>query len=265
MTSADNLVEIRNASFAYETRNILNQINLHVPRGKLVAIIGGSGCGKTTLLKLISGQLKSTKGDILVEGQSVPSLNTGELFRLRRKMGMLFQQGGLFTDLSVYENVAFQMREHTVLPEELIHNLVMMKLHSVGLRGVHSFMPSELSGGMARRVALARAIALDPMIIMYDEPFAGLDPISLGVIAQLIQKLNRALGATSIIVTHDVRESLRIVDYVYLISDGVVAAEGSPDEMQNSSDPFVHQFMWGEVDGPVPFHYPAENYSDMLL
>ena len=264
MTS-ENLVEIRDVSFAYETRNILNHINLHIPRGKVVAIIGGSGCGKTTLLRLIGGQLKPSEGDVIVDNQSVPALNSNELFRLRRKMGMLFQQGGLFTDLSVYENVAFQMREHTDLAEELIHNLVMMKLHAVGLRGAHHLMPSELSGGMARRVALARAIALDPLIMMYDEPFVGLDPISLGVIADLIHKLNQALGATSIIVTHDVQESLKVVDYIYLISDGAVVAKGTPGEMRGSEMPFVHQFMWGEIDGPVPFHYPAEEYSDMLL
>ena len=264
MTS-DNLVEIRDVSFAYETRKVLNHINMHIPRGRVVAIIGGSGCGKTTLLRLIGGQLKPTEGDVIVDDQSVPSLHTRDLFSLRRKMGMLFQQGGLFTDLSVYENIAFQMREHTDLPEELIHNLVMMKLHAVGLRGAHDLMPTELSGGMARRVALARAIALDPVIIMYDEPFVGLDPISLGVIAQLIHKLNTALGATSIIVTHDVQESMQIVDYIYLVSDGGVVAHGTPDEMRNSDKPFVHQFMWGEADGPVPFHYPAADYPSMLL
>lgn len=263
--TTDNLVEIRDVSFAYETRKVLNHINMHIPRGKVVAIIGGSGCGKTTLLRLIGGQLKPNEGDVIVDGRSVPSLNTRDLFNLRRKMGMLFQQSGLFTDLSVYENIAFQMREHTDLPEELIHNLVMMKLHAVGLRGAHDLMPTELSGGMARRVALARAIALDPVIIMYDEPFVGLDPISLGVIAQLIHKLNKALGATSIIVTHDVQESMQIVDYIYLVSDGVVVANGTPEEMRNSDAPFVHQFMWGEADGPVPFHYPAADYPSMLL
>ena len=263
--TTDNLVEIRDVSFAYETRKVLNHINMHIPRGKVVAIIGGSGCGKTTLLRLIGGQLKPNEGDVIVDGRSVPSLNTRDLFNLRRKMGMLFQQSGLFTDLSVYENIAFQMREHTDLPEELIHNLVMMKLHAVGLRGAHDLMPTELSGGMARRVALARALALDPVIIMYDEPFVGLDPISLGVIAQLIHKLNKALGATSIIVTHDVQESMQIVDYIYLVSDGVVVANGTPEEMRNSDAPFVHQFMWGEADGPVPFHYPAADYPSMLL
>lgn len=261
----NNLIEIRDVSFAYDQRPILKNINLVVPRGKVVAIMGGSGCGKTTLLRLIGGQLKPSSGSVRVDDVAVESLNSEELIHLRRKMGMLFQQGALFTDLSVYENIAFQMREHTDLPEEMVRNLVMMKLHAVGLHGAAGLMPSELSGGMARRVALARAIALDPMLIMYDEPFAGLDPISLGVVGQLIRKLNDALGATSIVVTHDVQESLKIVDYVYMVSEGAVVAEGTTELIRSSTNPFVHQFIWGEADGPVPFHYPAENYTDLLV
>jgi phospholipid/cholesterol/gamma-HCH transport system ATP-binding protein len=235
-----------------------------VPRGKVVALMGGSGCGKTTLLRLIGGQIKSSKGHVKVAGQVIHELNQHELYRMRRKMGMLFQFGALFTDLSVFENVAFQMREHTDLPEDTIRDLVMMKLHAVGLRGAAQLMPSELSGGMARRVALARAAALDPMLIMYDEPFAGLDPISLGVIGNLIRRLNDALGATSLVVTHDVQESLKIVDYVYFMSEGGIVAHGTPKEMQNSDIPFVHQFIHAEIDGPVRFHYPAGDYSETL-
>lgn len=261
----DDLVNIRDVTFAYEDRAILRDINLRVPRGKVVAIMGSSGCGKTTLLRLIGGQLRPTRGDVVVDGQSVPGLATRELVQLRRKMGMLFQMGALFTDMNVFDNVAFQMREHTDLPEAMIRDLTLMKLHAVGLRGAWKLMPSELSGGMARRVALARAIALDPMLIMYDEPFAGLDPISLAVIGRLIRTLNDALGATSIVVTHDVQESLRIVDYVYLVSDGAVIAEGSVEDIQRSDDPFVRQFVDARADGPVAFHYPAEDYRAMLM
>ena len=264
MTGA-NLVEVANVSFAYDSqRTILRGINLTIPKGKVVAIMGGSGCGKTTLLRLIGGQIRPTSGAVRVAGQTVHRLDEDGLYTLRRKMGMLFQFGALFTDMSVYDNVAFQMREHTRLPEEMIHDLVLMKLHAVGLRGAHHLMPSELSGGMARRVALARAIALDPMLIMYDEPFAGLDPISLGVIGQLIRKLNDALGATSILVTHDIMESLKIVDYVYFVSEGVIVAEGTADEIRSSNTPFVHQFVNGEPDGPVPFQYPAPDYATDL-
>jgi phospholipid/cholesterol/gamma-HCH transport system ATP-binding protein len=263
--SEQNLIEIQDVSFSYDQRPILKNINLVVPRGKVVSIMGGSGCGKTTLLRLIGGQLKPSSGSVVVDGQAVEKLNNDELLNLRRKMGMLFQQGALFTDLDVYENIAFQMREHTDLPEDIIHNLVLMKLHAVGLHGAWRLRPSELSGGMARRVALARAIALDPMLIMYDEPFAGLDPISLGVVGQLIRKLNDALGATSILVTHDVQESLKIVDYIYMVSEGAVVAEGNAEAMRSSTNPFVRQFVWGEADGPVPFHYPSVRYSDLLL
>ena len=261
----DDLVNIRDVTFAYEDRAILRDINLRVPRGKVVAIMGSSGCGKTTLLRLIGGQLRPTRGDVVVDGQSVPGLATRELVQLRRKMGMLFQMGALFTDMNVFDNVAFQVREHTDLPAAMIRDLTLMKLHAVGLRGAWKLMPSELSGGMARRVALARAIALDPMLIMYDEPFAGLDPISLAVIGRLIRTLNDALGATSIVVTHDVQESLRIVDYVYLVSDGAVIAEGSVEDIQRSDDPFVRQFVDARADGPVAFHYPAEDYRAMLM
>jgi phospholipid/cholesterol/gamma-HCH transport system ATP-binding protein len=250
-------VNISGLGFRYGERPVLKNIEMRIPRGRIVAIMGQSGCGKTTLLRLIGGQLRATEGSIEVLGQDMRTVTDAGLYGLRRKMGMLFQFGALFTDLSVFDNVAFQMREHTELDEMLIRDLTWLKLEAVGLRGVAQKMPSELSGGMARRVALARAIALDPALMMYDEPFTGLDPISMGVIAQLIRELNRALGTTSIIVTHDVQESLRLVDYVYFVSAGVIVAEGTPDEIRQSNLPYVHQFIWGEMDGPVPFHYPA--------
>jgi len=234
------------------------------PKGKLIAIMGLSGCGKTTLLRHIGGALKPTKGYVQVAGQVIHELDQKQLYEMRRKMGMLFQFGALFTDMSVFDNVAFQMREHTDLPEEIIRDLVMMKLHAVGLRGTHHLMPSELSGGMARRVALARTVALDPMLIMYDEPFAGLDPISLTVVGELIRKLNDALGATSVVVTHDVQESLKIVDYIYFMANGVIVAEGTPDEIRASEKDFVHQFVHGEIEGPVPFQYPGGDYRQDL-
>ena len=262
---ADSLVKITDLNFAYDQRPILNGINMDIPRGKVIAIMGGSGCGKTTLLRLIGGQLKPTRGKVLVDGRAVDRMGHDELYALRRRMGMLFQFGALFTDISVFDNVAYQMREHTDLSEELIRDMTLMKLNAVGLRGAHKLMPGELSGGMARRVALARAIALDPMLIMYDEPFTGLDPISLGVIGQLIRKLNDALGATSIMVTHDIHESLAIVDYIYFMSAGRVVAQGTPDEIRASKDPFVHQFVFAEADGPVPFHYPAATFDKDLL
>ncbi len=261
-----NLVELRNVVFAYDAaRPVLKGIDMAIPRGRVVAIMGGSGCGKTTTIRLIGGQLKASAGEVIVDGESVSRLDDGALYALRRRMGMLFQFGALFTDMTVFDNVAFQIREHTDLTEELINDLVMMKLNAVGLRGAADLMPSELSGGMARRVALARAISLDPLLMMYDEPFAGLDPISLGVIGQLIRKLNDALGATSIIVTHDVQESLQIVDYIYFVSEGRVVAEGSPAEIRASKDPWVHQFVWAEADGPVPFQYPSPPYAQDLL
>lgn len=262
---SDNIVEIDNLSFGYKNRLLHKGINMSFPRGKVVAIMGGSGSGKTTLLRLIGGQIKPSKGEVRVDGEVVHEQDREGIYRLRRKMGMLFQLGALFTDLSVFENVAFPMREHTKLPESMIHDLVLMKLNAVGLRGAHRLMPAELSGGMARRVALARAIALDPAIIMYDEPFAGLDPISMSVICNLIRSLNDALGATSIVVTHDVDETFSFADYVYFVADGVVAAEGTPDDLRKSSMPFVHQFVYGEIDGPVPFHYPAPDYRQDLL
>jgi phospholipid/cholesterol/gamma-HCH transport system ATP-binding protein len=260
-----NLVEVENVTFGYDRREILKDINLVVPRGKVVTIMGLSGCGKTTLLRLIGGALMPDRGEVRVDGRPVNRIGHGELFALRRKMGMLFQFGALFTDLSSLDNVAFQMREHTDLPEALIRDLALMKLQAVGLRGAADLMPSELSGGMARRVALARSIALDPMLMMYDEPFAGLDPISLGIIGRLIRQLNDSLGATSIVVTHDVAEALELVDYVYYMSEGKVEFHGTPDQIRAGRHPSLHQFVYGEPDGPVPFHYPAPQYrSDML-
>ncbi len=259
-------VELADVTFGYErTRHVLNGITMTIPRGKVVAIMGGSGCGKTTILRLIGGQLRPDAGRVIVGGQSVPDLDRDALFELRRKFGVLFQFGALFTDLSVFENVAFTLREHTDLPEELVRELVLMKLHAVGLRGAAQLMPSELSGGMARRVALARAIALDPMIVLYDEPFAGLDPISLGVVGQLIRKLNDALGITSIVVTHDIYESLKIVDYIYFVSEGKIVWRGTPAEVRASGDAFVRQFVDGAADGPVPFHYPAAPYREEMF
>jgi phospholipid/cholesterol/gamma-HCH transport system ATP-binding protein len=262
--ASDNLVEITGVKFNYGERPILKGLNLKIPRGKVVAILGASGCGKSTLLRLIGGQDTPAEGTVRVDGQLVHELDTDALYQLRKKMGMMFQAGGLFTDLSVYENVAFPLRENSDLPEELLRSLILMKLHVVGLRGARSLMPSELSGGMSRRVALARAIVHDPMLAMYDEPFAGLDPISLNVIADLIRRLNDALGTTSIIVTYDVSESLKVVDYLYVIADGVVAGEGTPDEMLASTDPVVHQFMHAEPEGPIGFHYPAQAIRDQL-
>ena len=257
---SDNLVQIRDLSFTYGDRMVLQGINLNARRGQVVAIMGNSGCGKTTLMRLIGGQVRPSAGQILVDGISVGGLDMHELYDLRRRMGMLFQFGALFTDMTVYDNVAFQLREHTDLPEPMIRDLVLMKLQAVGLRGAQDLMPSELSGGMARRVALARAVALDPMLMMYDEPFAGLDPISLGVIGNLIRRLTDTLGMTSLVVTHDIQESLKIVDYVYFISEGVIEAEGTPAEIKASGLPYVHQFVHGEMDGPVPFHYPSPTY-----
>lgn len=256
---------MQDVRFAYGDREILKGVNLTVPRGKVVAIMGGSGCGKTTLLRLIGGQLRASAGSVVVDGENLGKVGRDRMYAMRRRMGMLFQFGALFTDMSVFENVAFPMREHTDLPAELIESLVLMKLNAVGLRGAARLQPSELSGGMARRVALARTIALDPMLVLYDEPFAGLDPISLGIIGQLIRKLNDALGASTVMVTHDVHESLSIVDYVYFVSDGGIVAEGTPDEIRASKDPFVHQFIHAEADGPVPFHMSAPPIGEALL
>jgi len=259
-------VELDAVTFGYDaTHTVLDGITMSIPQGKVVAIMGGSGCGKTTIFRLIGGQLKPRSGRVIVGGQSVPDLDRDALFALRRRFGVLFQFGALFTDMTVFENVAFALREHTDLPEELVRDLVLMKLHSVGLRGAAQLMPAELSGGMARRVALARAIALDPMLVLYDEPFAGLDPISLGVVGQLIRKLNDALGITSVVVTHDVYESMKIVDYMYFVSAGRIIAQGKPDEMRTTADAFVRQFVDGEADGPVPFHYPAPPFRDEVF
>jgi len=255
-------VEIRGLSFGYDrARPVLRDIDLAIPRGSVVGIMGQSGCGKTTLLRVIMGALRPSAGEARVLGHATGRLDSQGLYAMRRKMGMLFQFGALFTDMSVYENVAFPLREHTALREELLNDLVMMKLHAVGLRGAAHLTPTELSGGMARRVALARSIALDPSLILYDEPFTGLDPISFGVIVRLIRELNDSLGATSIIVTHDVQEALGVVDYVYFMADGRVIARGTPDEMRESREPFVHQFVNGLAEGPVPFHYPAPGYE----
>ncbi len=262
--ATDNLVQIDHVTFGYDSRVILTDVSLEFPRGKVVAIMGSSGCGKTTLLRLIGGVITPQSGSILFNGEPVDPLDLGKLFALRRRMGMLFQFGALFTDLTVFENVAFPLREHTNLPESMIRDIVLMKLNAVGLRGAASLRIAEVSGGMARRIALARAIALDPELIMYDEPFAGLDPISLGVAANLIRRLNDATGATSLIVSHDVTECFSICDYAYLISSGRIVGHGTPKELQASEDPEVRQFIRGEPDGPVPFHYPAQPIAQDL-
>ncbi len=263
--SDSNLVDIRDVTFRYGARTIIDNLSLAIPRGKVTAIMGGSGCGKTSLLNLIGGRLRPTSGQVRVDGLNVPDLNKKDLYALRLRMGMLFQNGALLTDLSVFENVAFPIREHTRLPEPLLRNVVLMKLNTVGLRGARDLMPWELSGGMARRVALARTIVLEPMMIMYDEPFAGLDPISMGVIAKLIRDLNQTLGITSIVVSHDVAETALISDYAYLLGNGRILGEGTPQELRGSTSPHVRQFMDGLPDGPVPYTYPAVNYLDDLL
>lgn len=259
-----NLVDIRDLHFGYGDRPILSGLTMQFPRGKVIAIMGGSGSGKTTVLRLIGGQLRAQSGSVTVEGQEVSSLSLDGMYRMRRRMGMLFQHGALFTDLSVFDNVAFPLRENTSLPEVMIRDLVLLKLHAVGLSNAASLKPAEISGGMARRVALARAVALDPQLIMYDEPFAGLDPISMGVIANLIRKLNDALGSTTILVSHDVHESFLIADYVYFLSQGRIVAHGSPAQMKASDDPYVKQFVHAEADGPVPFHYPGRSITEQL-
>ncbi len=259
------LVEIRNLHFSRGSRVIFDGIDLDIRRGQVTAIMGPSGTGKTTLLKLIGGQLRPQSGSVVVDGQNVHKLRHRELYELRKRMGMLFQSGALLTDLNVYENVAFPLREHTDLPESMIRDLVLMKLEAVGLRGARSLMANELSGGMARRVALARAIALDPMMIMYDEPFTGQDPISMGVLIKLIRSINDALGLTSVIVSHDVQETAAISDYIYLLSEGRVVAHGTPQELGRSTSEWAQQFLQGLPDGPVPFHYAASPYADDLL
>ena len=260
-----NFIEIRGLSFSRGERVIFDNVDIDIPRGKVTGIMGPSGTGKTTLLRLMGAQLKPDAGQIVVDGKILSSLSRDELFRMRSKMGMLFQSGALFTDITVFENVAFPLRVHTQLSEPMIRDIVLMKLQAVGLRGASQLMPSELSGGMSRRVALARAIALDPDFIMYDEPFVGQDPIAMGVLVNLVRKLNTALNLTSVIVSHDLVETASIADLLYLIADGVVIASGTPDELQNSQDSKVRQFMNGEPDGPVPFHYPAADYGQELL
>jgi phospholipid/cholesterol/gamma-HCH transport system ATP-binding protein len=250
-------VSFESVRFGYAERPVLQGVSMQVPRGAVVGLMGGSGSGKTTLLRLLGGQLRPDEGQVRFDGQVVSELGRRELYRLRRRMGMLFQFGALFTDMTVFENVAFPIREQLDLPESMVRDLVLMKLDAVGLRGAAGLTPAEVFGGMARRVALARAIALDPPLLMYDEPFAGLDPISLGTIAQLIRRLNDALGATSIVVTHDVPETFAIADFVHLLGDGRIIASGTPAELMASDDPFVSQFLHGRRDGPVGFHYPA--------
>lgn len=258
-------VNIRDLYFSRNGRTIFSDIELNIPRGKITAIMGPSGCGKTTLLRLIGGQLKPERGNINVDGKLINKLPRAQLYELRRKMGILFQSGALFTSLSVFENVAFPLREHTELSDFMIRDIVLMKLQSVGLRGAKNLMPSQLSGGMARRVALARAIVLDPELIMYDEPFTGLDPIALGVIVKLISDLNKALGITTILVSHDVKEALSIADYIYVIASGKIIGHGTPGKVHIDKDPKVQQFLQGLPDGVVPFHYPAIEYSQELL
>ncbi len=261
----DNLIEIRDLVFRRGERLIFDGLSMTVPRGQITALMGPSGCGKTTLLRIIGGQLKPEAGQVLLRGEDVTRVSRGELLELRKDIGMLFQSSALFTDMSVYDNVAFPLREHTDLPEETIRDLVIMKLNAVGLRGARDLMPSQLSGGMARRVALARAIALDPCLLMYDEPFTGQDPISMGVVVSLIRRLNAALGATSLLVSHDIHETAGISDKIYILDGGKVVAGGQPAELPEHPSPRVRQFVTGTPDGPVPFHYPADELAYDLL
>ena len=261
----ENLIEIDNLSFSRSGRLIYDNISLRIQKGKTTAIMGPSGIGKTTMLRLMGGQLLPDSGDIRFKGESIPGMRRNRLFEVRRQMSMLFQSGALFTDMSVFDNVAFPLREHTKLSEDLIHTIVQLKLQAVGLRGAAHLMPSELSGGMARRAALARSIALDPELIMYDEPFAGQDPISMGVLVKLIKALNDALKLTSVVVTHDVTEVLTIADYIYILAEKSIIGSGTPEEIRNSDSPLVQQFLQGLADGPVPFHYPASDIKQALL
>ncbi|MBA1377834.1 MULTISPECIES: ATP-binding cassette domain-containing protein [Pseudomonas] len=265
--SADNAyaVELKGLSFKRGTRSIFNDIDIRIPRGKVTGIMGPSGCGKTTLLRLMGAQLRPSAGEVWVNGQNLPKLSRSDLFDARKDMGVLFQSGALFTDLDVFENVAFPLRVHTELPEEMIRDIVLLKLQAVGLRGALELMPDELSGGMKRRVALARAIALDPKILMYDEPFVGQDPIAMGVLVRLIRLLNDALGITSIVVSHDLAETASIADYIYVVGDGQVLGQGTPQELKDSDNPRIRQFMKGDPDGPVAFHFPATDYRTDLL
>jgi phospholipid/cholesterol/gamma-HCH transport system ATP-binding protein len=262
MAPTESLVELRDLTFGYGERIILENLSLQVPKGKVTALMGVSGGGKTTVLRLIGGQYRAHQGEVLFDGQDVTQMRQPALYAARRRMGMLFQFGALFTDMSVFDNVAFPLREHTPLSEELIRDIVLMKLDAVGLRGARDLMPSEISGGMSRRVALARAIALDPDLIMYDEPFAGLDPISLGTAARLIRRLNDSLGVTSIVVSHDVDETFAIADHVIMLANGKVAAQGTPAELRACADPLIHQFVNALSEGPVPFHYPGVSAQD---
>ena len=261
-TASPFLVELKNLTFGYGERVILRDISFGVPRGKVTALMGVSGGGKTTVLRLIGGQYQAQQGQVLFDGEDVGRMRQGALYAARRRMGMLFQFGALFTDMTVFDNVAFPLREHTDLPEDLVRDIVLMKLDAVGLRGARDLRPAEISGGMSRRVALARAIALDPDLIMYDEPFAGLDPISLGTAAQLIRRLNDSLGITSLVVSHDVKETFEIADHVVVLANGNVVAQGSPAELMVSTDPLIHQFVHALSDGPVPFHYPAPGVAE---
>jgi phospholipid/cholesterol/gamma-HCH transport system ATP-binding protein len=265
--SADNAyaVELKGVSFKRGTRSIFNNVDIRIPRGKVTGIMGPSGSGKTTLLRLMGAQLRPSEGEVWVNGQNLPKLSRSDLFDARKQMGVLFQSGALFTDLDVFENVAFPLRVHTKLPEDMIRDIVLLKLQAVGLRGAVELMPDELSGGMKRRVALARAIALDPQILMYDEPFVGQDPIAMGVLVRLIRLLNDALGITSIVVSHDLAETASIADYLYVVGDGQVLGQGTPQELMQSDNPRIRQFMTGDPDGPVPFHYPAPDYREDLL
>ncbi len=265
IASEEPLVEIRGLCFRRDERVIFDHIDLDIARGKITAIMGPSGCGKTTLLGMIGGQLRPQAGGVYVDGLEVAKLSRRALFTLRKRIGMLFQSGALFTDLSVFENIAFPLREHTRLPESIIRRLVLMKLEAVGLRGARDLMPSQLSGGMARRVALARAIALDPMMILYDEPFTGQDPISMGVLVRLIHLMNEAMGITSIVVSHNVGETASIADHIYVLSDGKIVGQGTPQELKETHSDWVRQFMEGLADGPVRFHYPAPPYTEDLL
>jgi len=263
--SDTDIVSIKNLSFSRGDRKIFNNISLTIPRGKITAIMGPSGTGKTTLLKLIGGQLHPDQGSVTVDKHNVHQLKRSDLYNLRKRMGMLFQSGALLTDLNVFDNVALPLKEHTTLSDSMIRSLVLLKLHAVGLRGARDLMPNELSGGMARRVALARAIALDPTMIMYDEPFTGQDPISLGTLVKLIKELNNALGLTSIIVSHDVEETISIADYIYILSEGKIVGQGTPEQIKNLDSEWVQQFMKGDADGPVHFHYPAKDYHKDLF
>ncbi len=261
----DILVDIKNMTFKREERTIYENINISIPKGKVTAIMGPSGIGKTTLLRLIGGQLKPKSGEILFDGQNIPTLSRSRLYDVRKRMSMLFQSGALFSEMNVFDNIAFPIREHTQLTDDIIEKMVLMKLQAVGLRGAKDLKPSELSGGMARRAALARSIALDPELIMYDEPFAGQDPISMGVIVRLIKSLNEALGLTSIVVSHDVAEVMSIADYIYIIAEQKVIGQGTAQEIRNQTSGLVNQFVQGEADGPVPFHFPAKGLKEELL